>query len=127
MTQATINFADIHDVDKFYTYEYNQSDTILDLKKAIAEEEGFVDPNDIKLFLQCLELDDQCNVNAIANKDELYILFPKYATFECKGEDETFVFWKRSGKQRWLKLMPGKGSDQIQIPRNKRFAVMRNK
>ena len=127
MSQATINLTDISAKDKTYEYEFNHQDTIFNLKENIASEEGFVDPHKIKLYLHCLELDDQCPVNEIAERDGLYIQFPKYTSFKCDGDEDTFVFWKRNGAQKWLKLMPGKGTDVIQIPRNKRFAVMRNK
>ena len=126
MARPYIKVADLRVQDKTIEYEFEQEDTILDLKEKIASEEGLVNPSKLKLCLHCLELDDKCKVKEFVDSKDLYILFPKYASIKCDGA-ETFIFWKPSfGRQRWLKLMPGR-TDGFEIPRNGKFAVMRNK
>ena len=125
-TRHKIKFADFRAPDDVLEYEFKEGDTVLNLKKHIATKEGFVDPTKIKLYLHCLELDDQCDLNEVTKHEDFYILFPKYVSIKCEGA-ETYVFWKTSfGRQRWLKLIPGR-TDVFEIPRNGKFAVMRNR
>ena len=110
------------------TFDYDQNDTIFNLKQQLADREGYDDPGKLKLFLHCLELEDHCLIKDCAEEaeGELNVLFPQYATIKCEGGD-TFVFWKPTfGRRKWLKLFPG-SSEIFKIPRNGKFAVMRNK
>ena len=124
-TKHKIKIADFRAPDRVFQYKFKQGDTVFNLKQNIASEEGFIDPSKIKLYLQCLELDDQCEINEIVDYGDFYILFPKFATI--KYDLETYIFWKtKFGTQRWLKLMPGR-TDRFEIPKNGKFAVIRNR
>ena len=47
------------DIDRL-TFDYNETETIFNLKQKLADREGYDDPNKLKLFLHCLELEDEC-------------------------------------------------------------------
>ena len=123
----SLNFQDFKSNEHF-TFEVNQETTILDLKTKLAQEEGFDNPKSIQFFWQCIKLEDHFLAQDLLDKnsDELYVDFPQYASINCEGNAETFVFWKTEGKKKWMKMYPG-STETLKIPSNGKFAVMRNR
>ena len=117
-----IKLANLLVQNKIHGYDFEDTDTILNLKRKIAEDDG-LEPEQI--LYQVVPIDDDCMVKDLVEQvpDDLYILFSHYANFQTN--EETYLFWKsESGQRRWLQLIPGR-NDNIRI--RGKFAIMRDR
>ena len=104
--------------EKVYAYD-PEKDTILDLKRKVAEEEGAK----VQLFWACFPLKDTELARNYVDKEEgIFVQFENYS-IACKATGDTFVWF---GKKKCIKLFAG-AEENIKIPRNGHFAVMRSK
>ena len=103
--------------EKVYAYD-PEKDTILDLKRKVAEEEGAK----VQLFWACFPLKDTELARNYAHKEEgIFVHFENYP-INCKADGEIFVWL---GKKKIVKLHAG-AEENIKLPRNGHFAVMRS-
>ena len=108
------------------SYEFDNEDRILDLKRKIGEVECCNDFEKIQILWHIIPLENDALVKDFADFEALYISFPTYADVKCEG-GETLVFWKpRFGRSKWIKLFPGH-KEVFNVPKNGKFAVMRSK
>ena len=106
-------------------YAYDPEDTILDLKRKVAKEEKYDDEEGAKvqLFWACIPLEDTELARNYAHKEEgIFVHFEDYP-IACKATGDTFIWL---GKKKIVKLYAG-AEENIEIPRNGHFAVMRSK
>ena len=107
-------------------YAYNpEKDTIVDLKRKVAKEEEYDDEEGAKvqLFWACFPLKDTELARNYAHKEEgIFVHFEDYP-IACKATGDTFIWL---GKKKIVKLYAG-AEENIKIPRNGHFAVMRSK
>ena len=106
-------------------YAYDPNDTILDLKRRVAKEEKFDDKDvaKVQLFWACIPLKDTELARNYAQKEEgIFVHFEDYP-IACKATGDTFIWL---GKKKIVKLYAG-AEENIKIPRNGHFAVMRSK
>ena len=106
-------------------YAYDPEDTILDLKRKVAKKEGYVDEkgDKVQIFWTCLTLRDTELARNYAHKEEgIFVHFEEYS-IACQATGDIFVWL---GKKKIVKLFAG-AEENIEIPRNGHFAVMRSK
>ena len=106
-------------------YAYDPEDTILDLRRKVAKAEDYNDEEGakVKIFWTCFPLMDTELVKNYVNKEEgIFVHFENYP-IACKATGDTFVWL---GKKKCIKLFAG-AEENIKIPRNGHFAVMRSK
>ena len=130
MAEHFIKLTDLHgkdqELESELSYAYDLEHTITDLKQTIAKNEGYTNPEQIKLYFAFEQLPNEVLVKDIAKLDDISVEFPQYAMMKCDG-GETFIFWKTFlGKRKWLRLFPG-CQEAFKVPRSEKFAVMRNK
>ena len=123
-TSPTISVIDLI-TSKEKKYAYALEDTILDLKRKITLKEKYDDTegDKVQIFWACIPLKNNELVINYAGKDEgIFIHFETYA-IACKATGDIFVWL---GKKKCVKLYAG-AEENIKIPRNGHFAVMRSK
>ena len=123
-TSPTLSLIDfLTGMEKVYAYELE--DTILDLKRKIALKEKYDDEEGTKvqLFWACIPLKDNELVRNYAKKEEgIFVHFESYAV-SCKATGDIFLWL---GKKKCIKLYAD-AEENIKLPRNGNFAVMRSK
>ena len=111
--------------DKEKVYAYDPEDTILDLKRKIAQKEKYDDQEGakIQIFWACIPLKNNELVRNYVEKEEgIFVHFESYA-IACKATGDTFIWL---GKKKCVRLFAG-AIENIKLPRNGHFAVMRSK
>ena len=106
------------------------TDTVLELKKYIARQQGIEAFDDLQIFWQCIPLEDNILAKELLDKPgQLFVGFPQYPSINCDKEGgNTIIFWKTlSRRQRWLNFEPGQ-TETINVPRFYRghFGVLRS-
>ena len=123
-TNATFSVIDFQ-TGKEKAYVYDSEDTILELKRKIAKEENYEDEDGAKvqLFWACFPLKDTELARNYVDKEEgIFVQFKSYPT-ACKADGDTFIWL---GKKKCVKLYAA-AEENIPIPRNGHFTVMRSK
>ena len=123
-TIATLSLID-YQTGREKAYAYDPEDTILDLKRKVAKKEGYVDEkgDKVQIFWTCFPLKDTELARNYAHKEEgIFVHFENYP-IQCKADGDIFVWL---GKKKIVKLFAG-AEENIPIPRNGHFAVMRSK
>ena len=123
-TTATLLLID-YQTGREKAYAYDPEDTILDLKRKVAKEEKYDDEEGAKvqLFWACFPLKDTELARNYVDKEEgIFVQFENYS-IACKATGDTFIWL---GKKKCVKLYAG-AEENIEIPRNGHFAVMRSK
>ena len=121
---ATISLIDFQ-TGKEKAYAYDLEDTVLDLKRKVAKEENYDDEEGAKvqLFWAFLPLKDNELVSNYVDKEEgIFAHFENYP-IACKADGDTFIWL---GKKKCVRLYAG-ATENIKLPRNGHFAVMRSK
>ena len=106
-------------------FPYAPEDTILDLKHRVAHEKSYEDKEGtkIQLFWAFVPLKNNELVENYVNKEEgIFVHFEEYPV-ECKATGNVFVWL---GKKKCVRLYAGV-AENLPIPRNGHFAVMRSK
>lgn len=122
-TDKSIEIIDFHaqDAEKL-VIQFFEEDTIGDLKLKIVEKEGYDSIEEVTLFWQFFELENDFLVKEYSDKSgEIFVSFADYADVTSDGETIVFL-----GRRKWVKLFPGR-NETIKIPKSGKFAVMRNK
>jgi len=87
------------------------TDTVLDLKKYVAEQQGLEDIEGLQILWQCIPIKDNILAKQLLDTrpGELFVSFPKYVRAKCEngGKSVTIFHKTSSGRPRWLQLEPG--------------------
>ena len=123
MTNHSIELIDFHDRDKKREYVYTSSDTIGDLKRNIAQKEGYGGQETLNIILGFISLPDDLCIKDIIDLEEhgLFIEFPTYARVTS---NEDIYVW--AGKSNCKKLYAGV-EESFEVRWNGNFGVARNK
>ena len=99
MSTNTIEIFDIDD-GKAGTYEFKDSDTFGDLRRTIAQKEGYESFDKLKILLTGFPLPDHLLVMDFIDT-KLSVDFETYASITCTSDEEIYVW---AGENKCIKL-----------------------
>ena len=122
MTNNIIQLIDIHN-GKARDYDYTSSETIGDLKRNIAQKEGYDSQDKLKIILAFIPLPRDLYIKDIIDLEEhgFFIEFENYTSATATAE---IYVW--AGKDNCTKLYPGV-PETIEVRRNGNFGVARTR